>query len=163
MFADHTTSYIHGEDSPLGLTLAWGYDGGFWWGKRQLKGTHTIRFAVLPHEGDWESAGLWNECEAYLYNPVVQRVLAGSGNYTGLEISPAQVILSAAYQDGGSLFIRLFNASRHETKAALRIAQVSKIERVELDGAYIEDIYRQEDGTAELILRSFQIITLRIL
>ena len=40
VITDHTTSYTHGKDKPLALTMAWGWDAGYWWGRRQLKGDH---------------------------------------------------------------------------------------------------------------------------
>ena len=54
LFTDHTTSYVYGEDHPLSLTLAWGWEGGFWWGKRPLRGRQEVAYSIIPHAHRWE-------------------------------------------------------------------------------------------------------------
>src|SRR5690606_1303985 len=59
VLSDHTTSYLWGEGHPLGLTVAWGWEGGFWWGKCPLRGRQEMRYALLPHRGRWDEAHVW--------------------------------------------------------------------------------------------------------
>ena len=56
LFSDHTTAYSHGPDHPLALVMAWGWEGGFWWGKCPLKGVQQASYAVIPHGGLWDEA-----------------------------------------------------------------------------------------------------------
>src|SRR5690606_1910667 len=60
LFTDHTTSYAHGSDFPLGLTIQ--YSGQGLWG-RDYRITHPteINYALVPHEGKWDNAGIWIE------------------------------------------------------------------------------------------------------
>src|SRR5258708_36192840 len=67
VFYDHTTAYSHGPDHPLALVMASGWEGGFWWGKRPLKGVQQASYSVIPHSGLWDEARIseetsrWNE------------------------------------------------------------------------------------------------------
>lgn len=114
VFSDHTTSYIHGPDLPLGLTLAWGGDGGYWWGHRQLKGEHSLSYDIVPHAGDWLHADLWHSYQKRLHPPIPQRVTGHSvGAVNELVRVEAPVELTAAYMDEqGRLVVRLFAPGR---------------------------------------------------
>jgi alpha-mannosidase len=66
LFTDHTTSYAHGEDFPLALNIQ--YSGmGLWGRDHQINGPTTIHYALVPHAGKWDKAGIeaenanWNE------------------------------------------------------------------------------------------------------
>ncbi|HEX7652866.1 MAG TPA: hypothetical protein VF607_05135, partial [Verrucomicrobiae bacterium] len=59
VFTDHTTSYVHGADFPLGLTLQ--YSGAGLWGRDYtVNGPTTVHYALLPHVGDWETGQVWS-------------------------------------------------------------------------------------------------------
>lgn len=66
LYSDQTTSYVHGKNFPLGLTLQ--YSGhGLWGLDYSLKGPSVTRYALLPHAGTWDHGGVqaqnvrWNE------------------------------------------------------------------------------------------------------
>jgi alpha-mannosidase len=66
IFTDHTTSYAHGKDFPLGLDIQ--YSGmGLWNRDHTINGPTTINYALVPHAGKWDKAGIqaesanWNE------------------------------------------------------------------------------------------------------
>ncbi|MDR2086771.1 MAG: alpha-mannosidase [Dysgonamonadaceae bacterium] len=66
LFSDHTTSYSHGEDFPLGLTAQ--YSGkGLWGEDYNLTKPLSIEYALIPHQGKWSEARIgyhshaWNE------------------------------------------------------------------------------------------------------
>ena len=64
LLADHTTSFAHGPDHPLGLTLQ--YSGVGLWGRNySLRGPTEIRYGLLPHAGDWQKADLWTASTAW--------------------------------------------------------------------------------------------------
>ena len=121
VFADHTTAYVHGGEYPFGLALAWGYDGGFWWGRCTLRGAHELRYRIMPHAGDWRRAGLWHACERFLHKPYVARS-------TGPDVQSGSVVqiltpgleVGALYRQDGQTYLRLFNASG-ETKGVFTV------------------------------------------
>ena len=58
LFADHTASYAHASDYPLGLTLQ--YSGAGLWGRDYwIQGPTEVKYALLPHAGNWEKANIW--------------------------------------------------------------------------------------------------------
>ena len=66
LLSDHTTSYSHGQDYPLGLTVQ--YSGpGLWGPDYKITGPLTIKYAIIPHRGKWDKASIatssdrWNE------------------------------------------------------------------------------------------------------
>ena len=169
IMSDHTTSYIHGSGCPLGLTMAWGWDGGFWWGRRQLKGDHELVYAIMPHDGDWQDGGVWHEYQKMIHPPISQRI-------AGITYAPQlrelisvgrPVEMSAAYLDkDGRMMARLFNPGK-PVNAAVEIdaGAAGLVEITELDGKEIcrPDVTR-ESGKAILTVHmpEFGIRTLRI-
>ena len=69
ILTDHTTSYVHGADHPLGLTLQ--YTGQGLWGRNYpVKGPTQVRFAIVPHGADGVAA--IGECRRSSYNEPLQ-------------------------------------------------------------------------------------------
>lgn len=57
LLSDHTTSYTHGPNHPLGLTLQ--YAGKGLWGRDyRVDGPTEVRYALVPHEGRWDEANV---------------------------------------------------------------------------------------------------------
>ena len=53
LYSDHTTSYQHGSDYPLGLTLQ--YSGQGLWGRNYLIDRSTqVKYSLMPHTGTWQ-------------------------------------------------------------------------------------------------------------
>lgn len=169
VFSDHTTSYIHGAGYPLGLTMAWGWDAGFWWGRRQLKGAHRLRYAIVPHEGNWRTGDLWHEYQKYLYSPEVQRAAgraAASGCQKFITVS-GQTELSAAYPDEeGAIMVRLFNpgeAAQAEVEIAGQFAKSAELVELNGESMGLVQAERHEDRVSVFVnIPEFGIRTLRI-
>lgn len=169
VMADHTTSYIHGEDCPLGLTMAWGWDGGFWWGRRQLKGSHELVYDIVPHAGIWRDADIWHEYQKTLHKPVAQRVTGRAFMPKGRELVAVggQVEMSAAYSDErGRLIIRLFNpGGAVNANVEIDAEAAGLVELVELDGAEIcrpDVVYSSGKASVCVDMPEFGIRTLRV-
>ncbi|MFD1769808.1 glycoside hydrolase family 38 N-terminal domain-containing protein [Sphingobacterium suaedae] len=111
LFSDHTTSYIYGEGYPLGLTAQ--YSGSGLWGvDYKISAPLRMRYALVPHQGRWDSAGIamesarWNEPLISRYGRGFQerdRTIVCSSD-TGLEIPAMKV------EENGDLLLRLYNA-----------------------------------------------------
>ncbi len=117
VFADHTTAYIHGGGYDFGLALAWGYDGGFWWGRRTLRGGHSLSYRILPHTGTWREADLWHENERFLFRPAARR---GRPSEVQTERSlfgclTGGVETGAMFTKDGKLYVRVCNPGQTET------------------------------------------------
>lgn len=155
VMCDGTTAYNYGPEQPLGLVLAWAWDGGFWWGKHPIEGRHTVRYALLPHRRRWAEAGLWHQYGRFC-EPL--RAAIASLPETGLvapfslvDTGDAGLALSAAeMEDGALLLLRFFNgesaAHQHRIRLGFRPAAV---EQIELSGASIRRCAVTHEGKGE--------------
>lgn len=139
VYSDHTTSYGHSQDGPAHLTFAWGGDGGFWWSKCPLEGSQEMNYAILPHAGNWESAGL-SAVSAMRQEPLLGKLIFAGGQSFGremslLRVSDAAVEVSAFYAEYGKLLLRLFNGSAQARECLLHTSgMLGEGQLVELDG-----------------------------
>lgn len=137
LLTDHTTSYAHGKDHPLSLVMGWGWDGGYWWGKCPLNGLQEMQYAIIPHAGRWDKAGLWRET-AELSEPLLCR-LAGSKperpSRFMVRIDDPGVQLSAVTAKDRDLLFRVFNAESERDEHEITIGMHSgPVGMVEVDG-----------------------------
>ncbi len=112
LYSDHTTSYSHGTNFPLGLTVQ--YAGKGLWG-RNYTITHPtdIHYALIPHEGNWEQADLWKEGRS-VREPLItvmtnKRPERDSWQRSFLNLRGEGLVLTAGYLKEGKMNLRLFN------------------------------------------------------
>lgn len=132
LLSDHTTSYSFADDYPLALTVQ--YSGPGLWGRDYtINGTSIIRYALVPHTGTWDTAGIsqintcWNE-------PLV---IAKSNISKGLSKSLIDVgnsgyELTSATCDDESVTVRLFNASgnsdSHDIELGFNVEEAAQVD-----------------------------------
>jgi alpha-mannosidase len=171
LLSDHTTSYLHGPDYPLGLVLGWGWEGGYWWGKCPLLGSQMVNYALLPHAGTWEEANLPAEYARWR-EPLLSQLGMGDadgerGRRSFLQIDEPSIQAPALYVQGSDVLVRLYNAAPHATECTVTLgATPTRVELVELDGRLINVVHTapQPDGRClvRLTLRPFGLQTLRL-
>lgn len=139
LLSDHTTSYSHGKDYPLGLTAQ--YSGGGLWGPDyKITGPLKMKYALIPHRGKWDKASVasgsdcWNEPLLCSYHPSAK---LETKSFVDLQNTGYQV--SAAQLKDGKIVLRLFNAEGDsaQRKVAFDIP-LSGVEEVDLNGNRIE-------------------------
>ena len=111
LFSDHTTSYSYGSGFPLGLTAQIS-SGGLWGRDYKISRPSEIRYAIVPHAGEWDSAGIQEESAAWnepLLCSTENQRKSGSASY--IDVSGTGYEISAAYMTDNGLVLRLFNAS----------------------------------------------------
>ena len=136
LFTDHTTSYAHGKDFPLGLNVQ--YAGQGLWGRHYtVEGPTEIKYALIPHKGNWQEAQLWQQNEL-IKEPLHAVLLSGKPSKMKnslLNLDKSGWVLSAAEVQDGNMLMRIFNA---EGDAAPGIVNFSfdpgNVELVELNG-----------------------------
>ena len=149
ILADHTTAYTHGEDENLGLALAWGYDGGFWWGRRPLSGWHQLSYRILPHKGSWKEANLWHECDKFLYHPLAKRSNESfkANEYSLLNIDTENIELGAFYTSEGEYYFRAFNAGENtEAEFTIDKNKFSAMLKVNPEGVVCGEKLEEKNG-----------------
>ena len=139
LLSDHTTAYTNGQQYPLALVLAWAWEGGFWWGKHPLRGAQEMSYAIVPHQGTWDTAGISEECSRYserLVSQLVEGTPAGrDASYSMLQVDSRAIHVSTLLVENGALLVRLFNADSNESAHVVVFPNRPKqIEVVELDG-----------------------------
>lgn len=93
----------------------------------QCLGKHKFHYAVMPHQGDWEKASLWNAAEQFNL-PLVIGQTAPTKNGSEpieksfLEISDETIAVSAVKKSevGNGWVVRLFNPATSTIKAKVR-------------------------------------------
>ncbi len=135
------------------------------------QGPHVIRYALVPHAGSWQAAGI---AEAGLAFNVPMSVLEASphpgdmppvGSFIRLE--PAQFLLSGVKrpEDGDGLIIRFYEAHGKAGRAKLRLPRhVHAARRVNLIEDPLPDAEAptHHEDAIELNVRPFEIVTLRV-
>jgi alpha-mannosidase len=129
LFSDHTTSYTHGANFPLGLDIQ--YSGMGLWGRNYtIDGPTTVHYAIVPHAGNWEQGNIsmennkWNE-------PLL--VFSGSMAEQSVFAANGAQVTSVVWEADGML-IRLFNPSKKNSHASLSFTQPINAALVELNG-----------------------------
>lgn len=96
----------------------------------QCLGKHTFHYGIMPHEGDWETAGLW-QCSERFNMPFLIGQISPTGHGTEpsvksfLEIEDDYLHVSAVKrsEDGAGWIIRLFNPFTRSIKTKIRLNQ----------------------------------------
>jgi alpha-mannosidase len=169
LLTDHTTSYAHGEDHPLSLVMGWGWDGGYWWGKCPLNGVQELRYAVIPHAGRWNEAGLWRESTEWS-EPLPSRISLVPGKAAFAHLVRTEtpgVYLTAALIRGRDLFLRFFNAESNRTNHVISLGiPCDSVELVELDcrrsPAVASTLSQENKARIVLQIPQFGLRTLRL-
>lgn len=139
LFSDHTTSYVHGQQYPLGFTLQ--YAGTALWGRNYtIDGPTEVQYAIVPHNGEWDTGGISNEsvnwCEPLILTPA-----NGNGECSLLSLEDNSWQIPALMMDGNDLLIRIYNAagdSRERTLYFCGTAATASLER--LDGQALDTL-----------------------
>ena len=137
----------------------------------QLLGPWTFSFAVLPHAGPWEEAGVLEAAEAYHlpFVTVAGRADAdvadrtpGPGPVEGLRIDGRGVVLSALRRRGDELEVRLVAETAAATTAVLSGRRILAARDVDLLGRDGPALPPNADGTLQLALGPWEIRTIRL-
>jgi alpha-mannosidase len=155
LFSDHTTSYTHGANFPLGLDIQ--YSGMGLWGRNYtIDGPTTVHYAIVPHAGNWEKGNIsmennkWNE-PLLVFN-------GNTAEQSVFEVNGAQVTSVVWEED--AMLVRLFNPSEKSSQAGLSFTQPVNAAVVELNG--VQRATLNKNKKIQLELPPFGIRTLKI-
>lgn len=87
----------------------------------QCLGRHALEYAIMPYEGDWLEARVWEEAARYNL-PLVALRIEGGGKLppamSFLEVKPEGLLVSAVKraEDGAALIVRLHSPTDQEAK-----------------------------------------------
>ena len=146
-------------------SIAWNPD--YWFTQ---EGNHSFRMALYPHGGGWRER--YREGVAFNY-PLLAFVAAGNSNGSlpasaeFLRLEPACLAMTAMKksEDGNSITVRFFEAEgRDKVRAHVKlfgpIKQAWKTNLIEEED---QPISVSADGTAELDVKPWEIVTVKLL
>jgi alpha-mannosidase len=166
LFSDQTTTYTHGENFPLGLNVQ--YSGAGLWGRNHtLTGANTMRYALVPHAGKWDQAGIPNE--ALSWNEPAVATLGSETQEAGkslVDVTGTGYQVTTTLVDGSDLLIRLFNAEGDTQSRKITLGgKAGSAALIELNGATKEELaVREQNGKTVLnvAMPRFGIRTIRL-
>lgn len=153
LFTDHTTSYVHGRDHPLGLTVQ--YAGKGLWGRDYgVEGPTRMAYSLLPHRAQWDRAQLWQEDDRLKFPLVASQATgltaAQAPLRSMLRLDKPGYQVTALYAEGDGFVIRLFNAASDETPLTIALPRApSNVRMEELDGRVVSEFAATPNGENE--------------
>lgn len=164
LFTDHTTSYVHGKNYPLGFTLQ--YAGRALWGRNyNIDGPTEVNYAIVPHRGRWDAGGVTKE-EARWCEPLLVMPATGKKEFSLLNLQDERWQVPAMVMDGKDLLIRLYNAAGDNKEQALYFnGKAGQAILEQLNGEVLETLQlRQVAGKTvmRLSMPRFGIRTIRL-
>ena len=154
LFTDHTTSYLQTDDLSLGLTVQ--YTGKALWGRNyRIHGPTRLKYALLPHSGNWEKASIefassaWNE-------PLIGRFVHAEkdlSEFNLLEVADKNLQVSSVAVDGEDLLVRFYNASQNQDQEVLWNCRAEKIELVDLLGTTIAPVQQGKGANGKRVTK----------
>ncbi|QDU58944.1 glycoside hydrolase family 38 C-terminal domain-containing protein [Aeoliella mucimassa] len=165
MFSDHTTSYAYGPQDPLGLTLQ--YAGkGLWARDYRVDGPTRVRYALVPHSGDWQSAGIPHLAASWQEPPVGAFARSGRPETRSLvDVGESGWQVCSMVEHHGDLYVRLFNATGTDQPQSLRMSFTAETtELVDLSGnvqQVLEPSLQEGQSVVDLSIPKYGIRTLR--
>jgi alpha-mannosidase len=155
LLSDHTTSYAHGADHPLGLTLQ--YSGiGLWGRDYSVHGPTEVSYALLPHVADYQPAALWSAATSW-NEPLVARLSpsgaeAGASERSLLTIEGGNWEVPTMRAGAGKILVRLLNPSSDGGKISVRYdAPASRVELIQLNGQLIKELKARKGAQGETV------------
>jgi len=115
LFSDHVTSYVHGENFPLALTIQ--YAGIGLWGRNYYVDSPTyLHYALLPHKGKWNEADINNEVIKWNQPVITSIITSRNASNTFVESIDSGIAITVMYYRGNDLYIRFVNNASTRTQ-----------------------------------------------
>jgi hypothetical protein len=149
---------VHEADGGFSIPLA--FANSYIWGTRILSGEFVYEFSLWPFEGPWQEAGLHKHALEYNLPCVGFASEPGNGElgqkFQPIAFASTEVIVSAAYPQGGAFHLRLYEHTGHPAATNLRAGKGQRLTEVNLAGESLAPVQNP------VAFRPWQIRTLRL-
>jgi len=136
-------------------------------------GTHEFSYAIVPHGGSWQDAGIPALAEAFNTPPVAYALNAGEEGPLGTSWSPctieagggAGVLVSAltTSEDGKGRLLRLWECHGGRGEVVVRWNMpAASARRVDLLDRPLQGDCQHEGGVTRLRVRPWELVTIRV-
>jgi len=138
-------------------------------GGSQCPGRHVYRYALLPHAGDWDSAGVLPAAARWICPPIICQIGGGEGPLplaaSFLQVTPDDLAFSGVKpaEDGGGLIVRLYNPTRRVVRGELRSrGAIAGARQVRLDETDLRPVPVHNGRAVPLEARPGEVVTVRL-
>ncbi len=130
-------------------------------------GRHEFTYSIVPHEGDWQDARLWQLAGELRDKPLLAWPAAGGAlppYHSLFSVEPGNVTLSALYTEGDRVLVRVFENAGHETEATIALPfEAQDARQVDLLGKPIDAAAPRVTGRQIMLrLGPWQIATVAV-
>jgi alpha-mannosidase len=170
LLTDHTTSYLHGQHHPLGLTIQ--YSGKGLWGRDyRITGPTDVHYAIIPHQGRWDKAGIWQESDQWnqplITKFISKRSFQKSPERSLINISGTGYEISSVEFNHKDMVVRFFNVAGNKTLHKITFDCVAdSIVMIQLNGEIIKKLSVKKESphsiSVHLSMPRFGIRTLKL-
>lgn len=134
LLTDQTTSYVHGENFPLGLTVQ--YAGVGLWGRNYKTDSATnMHYAFIPHAGKWNAAALNRQTE--VWNNTLTATITGEKDKAEkslVDVTKTGWQITSLTYDNNDLLIRFYNSEGSDQQQEILFnCKADKVELVDLN------------------------------
>ena len=135
----------------------------------QLQSTHTFEYAILPHEGGWEAAGVLDEALRFNVDPLVGAAGPGPGDLprtrSFLEVEGDGLVMAALKRGEwyDAVVVRVSNPTSSQIAGAVRVAfPVAAARLVNMMEPDVEGELGVDDGRIALTVPAKRVVTLKL-
>ena len=133
------------------------------------KTKHKFEYSIITHKGDWRDANIPRLALEY-HNPLLAYKFTPSNNgklleeFSFLEISPRNVIVTAMYMENEKIFLRVNETSGKESRVLIKINPLFKIKEAWLVNALGEKNEKLDVNRNTIIfdIKGFSLETIEI-
>jgi mannosylglycerate hydrolase len=135
----------------------------------QCLGRHSFEYAIVPHPGDWQEAGLITESADFraparavdVTSPAGVGTLPSEMRFVALDPPTMRISAVKWSEEGDRLIVRAFNASPTPERASFRPCRMPRsVDLVNLNEDVESALSVAADGAVELDVRPWGIVTL---
>ncbi|MDZ7373380.1 MAG: glycosyl hydrolase-related protein [candidate division KSB1 bacterium] len=137
-----------------------------------IVGIHHVRYALVPHAGDWRRGDAVRRGLSFNYGFVLKLVDAHAGDLTqgfsAVEAEPENVVIGAIKraEDGDHVILRLVETAGRPTTAVLRFAEapsrITETDLMEWDKYVVPQSFPVQGKEVAVPMQPFEIKTLRL-
>lgn len=166
VLTDHTSSYVHGPELPLGITIQ--YAGvGLWGMNYKITEPLKMKYALIPHEAVWDKSGISEENNAFnepMYAYFQEKLELQNKTFLTVENKGFEV--SSIQETADEIFVRFFNASSDNDLQTVKLHfPIASITEVQLNEEELGKIpFEVKNGVSNMKLKipRFGFKTIRI-
>lgn len=166
LLTDHTTSYEHGANFPLGLTVQ--YAGVGLWGRNYKTDSATnLHYALIPHANKWNIAAVNAKAEQWNTPLLATHTDKPEGTKKSLiDLTKTGWQIASITYEGNDLLVRLYNAEGSTLQQEIMFdCKPEKIELIELNNKIAKQLITKNIAgktSVSLAIPQFGVRTIRL-